>query len=81
MFEAIGAGLLSLLTVQAMLFLTIGVVYGIVVGILPGLGGIVAMALLLPFTYGFEPAAASRVALAYSRSVAGAQTGQVYRVW
>ena len=34
-----------------------------------------------PFFYGFEPAAASRVALAYSRSVEGAQTGQVYRVW
>ncbi|WP_219114638.1 short chain dehydrogenase [Janthinobacterium sp. UMAB-56] len=34
-----------------------------------------------PFFYGFEPAAASRVALAYSRSVEGAQTGQVYKVW
>ena len=34
-----------------------------------------------PFFYCFEPAAASRVALAYSRSVEGAQTGQVYRVW
>ena len=33
------------------------------------------------FFYGFEPAAASRVALAYSRSVEGAQTGQVYKVW
>jgi TctA family transporter len=35
----------------------IGVLYGLVIGILPGLGGVVAMALLLPFTYGFEPAA------------------------
>ena len=34
-----------------------------------------------PFFAGFEPAAASRVALAYRRSVEGAQTGQVYRVW
>ncbi|AIY41373.1 short chain dehydrogenase [Collimonas arenae] len=34
-----------------------------------------------PFFYGFEAAPASRVALAYSRSVEGAQTGQVYRVW
>lgn len=34
-----------------------------------------------PFFYGFEAAAASRVALAYSRSVEGAQTGQIYRVW
>jgi NAD(P)-dependent dehydrogenase (short-subunit alcohol dehydrogenase family) len=29
---------------------------------------------------GFEPAPAARVALAYSRSVEGAETGQVYRV-
>ncbi|CUI05166.1 short chain dehydrogenase [Janthinobacterium sp. CG23_2] len=34
-----------------------------------------------PYFYGFEAVPASRVALAYSRSVEGAQTGQVYRVW
>ncbi len=34
-----------------------------------------------PFFTGFEPVAASRAALAYSRSVDGIQTGQVYRVW
>jgi TctA family transporter len=57
MTEAIFSGLASLMTPQALLFLFIGVVYGLVIGILPGLGGVVAMALLLPFTYGFEPAA------------------------
>lgn len=31
--------------------------------------------------HGFEAAPARRVAMAYSRSVDGAQTGQVYRVW
>lgn len=30
---------------------------------------------------GFEPVPASRVALAYSKSVEGAQTGQVYKIW
>jgi NAD(P)-dependent dehydrogenase (short-subunit alcohol dehydrogenase family) len=34
-----------------------------------------------PYFRGFETAPASRVALAYSRSVEGAQTGQVYKVW
>jgi NAD(P)-dependent dehydrogenase (short-subunit alcohol dehydrogenase family) len=34
-----------------------------------------------PYMRGFEAAPASRVALAYSRSVEGAQTGCVYRVW
>lgn len=57
MLDAIGAGLMALLTPQAVAFLTIGVIYGLVVGILPGLGGIVAMALLLPFTYGYDKAA------------------------
>ena len=57
MLEAIGTGLAALLTPQAVLFMFIGVVYGLVIGILPGLGGVVAMALLLPFTYGFEKAA------------------------
>jgi putative tricarboxylic transport membrane protein len=57
MLEAIVSGLHALLTPQALLFMLLGVLYGLVIGILPGLGGVVAMALLLPFTYGFEPAA------------------------
>ena len=57
MFEAILAGLAALSTPQAVLFMIIGVSYGLMIGILPGLGGIVAIALLLPFTYGHELAA------------------------
>ena len=34
-----------------------------------------------PFFRGFEPVATARAALAYSRSVEGAETGQVYRVF
>lgn len=34
-----------------------------------------------PYFLGFEPAPAARVALAYSRSVEGVQTGQVFKVW
>jgi NAD(P)-dependent dehydrogenase (short-subunit alcohol dehydrogenase family) len=33
-----------------------------------------------PYFRGFEPVSAARAALAYSRSVEGAQTGRVYRV-
>ena len=54
MLEAIATGLLALLTPQAVLFMLIGSVYGLIIGILPGLGGIVAMTLLLPFTFGYE---------------------------
>lgn len=34
-----------------------------------------------PYFQGFEAAPASRVALAYNRSVEGAQTGRILRVW
>lgn len=34
-----------------------------------------------PYFVGFEPAPGARVALAYSRSVEGVQTGQVFKVW
>lgn len=34
-----------------------------------------------PYFLGFEPVPAARAAKAYSRSVDGLQTGQVYRVW
>ena len=65
MIEAIIAGLTALLTPQALLFMLIGPVFSFfvspvfwfVVGFLLCLGGVVAMALLLPFTYGFETAA------------------------
>ena len=42
MLEAIYAGLVALFTPQAMLFMVLGIVYGLVIGILPGLGGVVA---------------------------------------
>jgi hypothetical protein len=33
-----------------------------------------------PYFRGFEPVPAARAALAYAKSVEGAQTGQVYQV-
>src|SRR6195256_2649672 len=35
--------------------LCIGVVIGLAIGVLPGLNGIVGMAMLIPFTYGMDP--------------------------
>jgi hypothetical protein len=40
-----------------------------------------AMPSYAPFFRGFEPVTAARAALAFSRSVEGAQTGQVYKVF
>jgi len=39
-----------------------------------------AMPDLAPFFRGFEPVPATRAALAYAKSVEGAQTGQIYRI-
>jgi putative tricarboxylic transport membrane protein len=45
----------TLASVQHLLALLGGVLLGLVVGILPGLGGIAALSLLLPFVYGGDP--------------------------
>ena len=40
-----------------------------------------AMGAYAPYFRGFEPVSAARAAMAFSRSVEGRQTGQVYKVW
>src|SRR5687768_3871786 len=47
--------LVTLLSVQHLLFLMVGVMLGLLVGILPGLGGTAMLALLLPFVFGKDP--------------------------
>ena len=47
--------LATLLSVKHLLYLLGGTLLGLVVGILPGLGGIAALSLLLPFVYGGDP--------------------------
>jgi TctA family transporter len=42
---------------QSIIYMFIGVGFGLLIGFLPGLGGIMAMTLMLPFTFGIEPAA------------------------
>jgi len=39
-------------------YLMLGVLVGLIVGILPGLGGLAGLSLLLPFVYGMEPSQA-----------------------
>ncbi|MDP2931746.1 MAG: tripartite tricarboxylate transporter permease [Chloroflexota bacterium] len=40
------------------LFLLFGAVVGLVIGILPGIGGVVALSLLIPFSWGMDPTSA-----------------------
>ncbi|MCS7235288.1 MAG: tripartite tricarboxylate transporter permease [Armatimonadota bacterium] len=55
MVEALLDGLLRVLQPNALLYMMLGVFIGFWVGILPGLGGTVTLALMLPFVYGMEP--------------------------
>jgi putative tricarboxylic transport membrane protein len=48
-------GLMNALSFKGLLYVTIGVVWGIFGGAMPGISGSVAMALLLPLTFGLEP--------------------------
>jgi TctA family transporter len=58
MIETLVAALDNLLTAKHLLFMGVGVVIGLAVGILPGLGGIAGLSLLLPFLYGMEEVSA-----------------------
>jgi len=53
--EAMVGGLFAMLAWPAVGFMLIGVLVGFVVGILPGLGGFVTLALMLPFTFTMTP--------------------------
>ncbi|MBO6892622.1 MAG: tripartite tricarboxylate transporter permease [Roseibium sp.] len=55
MLEAALSALSQLSAPETLLALVAGVVTGLVVGVLPGLGGTAGLALLLPFVFGMEP--------------------------
>lgn len=57
MFEVALEALGNLLQPEVFVFLVLGVLVGTVIGILPGLGGIVGMSLLLPFVFGMDATA------------------------
>ena len=58
MLDALIEAFSTLLQAQHMAFLVVGVLMGLVVGIFPGLGGIVGLSLLIPFLHGMDPVSA-----------------------
>lgn len=58
MFDQFGPALETLFSAHNLIYLFIGALIGMAVGILPGLGGAAAIALLLPLTLPMEPATA-----------------------
>jgi putative tricarboxylic transport membrane protein len=58
MLDAAGSALLLILEPTRLMYLAIGVLIGLALGIMPGVGGIAGMALLLPFTFNMDHYAA-----------------------
>ena len=58
MFDAALLGLVQVVAWPAIGYLVIGVLAGMYFGAVPGLSGLVGMAILLPFTFGVDPVAA-----------------------
>ena len=58
MLESALTALQSLIEPSLLIMLAVGVLAGLVMGLIPGLGGTGAVAILLPVTFGMEPAQA-----------------------
>jgi len=54
-FSSLLGGLANAITPTNLMFVFIGVLIGTIVGVLPGLGPITAIALLIPLSFGLEP--------------------------
>jgi len=55
MIEGILIGLETALSLKNLLMVMMGCFFGTIIGMLPGLGPMTAIALMIPITYGFEP--------------------------
>lgn len=55
MLDAALSGLMQVLSPDSVMLIITGILIGFAVGILPGIGGPTAMALMLPFTFGMNP--------------------------
>ena len=53
MIEGILIGLSTALSIQNLLMVMLGCFFGTIIGMLPGLGPMTAIALMIPITYGF----------------------------
>ena len=74
MWDALISGLFILMDPFRLGMLFLGVGIGILVGILPGLGGLMGMALVLPFLFGMDPYAGVAMLIGIAAAVPSADT-------
>jgi putative tricarboxylic transport membrane protein len=58
LLDVVGATLANVLSGAHLFYMLLGVGVGLIIGILPGLGGIAGMSILLPFVYGMDTVSA-----------------------
>ncbi len=73
MLDLIVGGFASVLSLQAMALMLVGVVLGIIFGVIPGLSAATAVALFLPLTFGMDPIVA--IALMMALYIGGSSGG------
>ncbi|MEQ8447174.1 MAG: tripartite tricarboxylate transporter permease [Pelagibacterium sp.] len=56
--DAAGSALMLVFQPERMIFMVFGVAVGLIIGLIPGIGGLTGFALLIPFTYTMDPIAA-----------------------
>src|SRR4026208_1668371 len=78
MFSALSSGLVQCFSWSTFSLMLIGIAIGFVVGILPGLGGPTAMALMLPFV--FKMSAVEAFAFLLGMTAVTATTGDITSV-
>lgn len=54
-FETAFHALTLMVEPTRLMFLSLGVLCGVVLGIIPGIGGLAGVAILMPFTFGMDP--------------------------
>src|SRR5258705_5792084 len=70
MATSAGKAFLLLMEPHRLMFLALGCVMGLVLGIIPGIGGIAGTAMLLPFTFGMAPYSAFALLLGLGATTA-----------
>ena len=63
MIEGILIGLSTALSLTNILMVMVGCFAGTIIGMLPGLGPMTAIALMIPITYGFDPVSYTHLTL------------------
>ena len=58
MIDTLLTALAALMTMQHLAYMLLGVSVGLIIGVIPGLGGIAGLSLLVPFLYGMDPISA-----------------------